>query len=185
MRKNFGQKPWLVPLPVLMIATYDEDGNADVMNAAWGGIYDANQVILCLSHNHKTTANIKSSKAFTVSFADVAHVVEADYVGLASANDTPDKMTRANLHTTPSAFVDAPLIDEFPMALECRLIKINEDGNIIGEIVNVSAEERILQADGTIDMSRLNPISFDPIHNAYVSFGEKVGQAFADGRRLK
>ena len=137
MRKNFGKKTWFYPLPVLIIGSYDENGKADAMNAAWGGIYDSDKVVLCLSENHKTTQNIKKRGAFTVSFADTAHVVEADYVGLVSANEVEDKLERAGFHTTKSEFVDAPLIDELPMTLECKLIKVNEDGNIIGEIVNV------------------------------------------------
>ena len=132
MRKNFGKKTWFYPLPVLIIGSYDENGKADAMNAAWGGIYDSDKVVLCLSENHKTTQNIKKRGAFTVSFADTAHVVEADYVGLVSANEVEDKLERAGFHTTKSEFVDAPLIDELPMMLECKLIKVNEDGNIIG-----------------------------------------------------
>ena len=140
MRKNFGKKTWVYPLPVLIIGTYDENGTADAMNAAWGGIYDSDKVVLSLSAGRKTTINIKNRKAFTVSFADAAHVVEADYVGMVSANKVPDKLEKAGLHTTKSEYVDAPVIDEFPMALECRLIKVNEDGNVIGEIVNVNAD---------------------------------------------
>lgn len=138
MRKDFGAKPWLYPQPVLIIGTYNEDGTADAMNAAWGGLYDSNKVVLCLSAGHKTTANIRAQGAFTVSFADEAHVVPCDYVGLVSANNESGKMEKSGLHVTKSAFVEAPLIDELPVALECKLIRINEDGNVIGEIVNVS-----------------------------------------------
>ena len=175
----------MVPQPVLIIATYNEDGTADAMNAAWGGTYDADKVMLCLSAGHKTTANIKNRKAFTVSFADAGHVTEADYVGIVSANKEPDKMNKAGFHTTKSEFVDAPLIAELPMALECKLVKFNEDGNIIGEIVNVSAEEAVLGEDGNIDFDKLQPITFDPVHNAYLKLGEKAGNAFSDGAALK
>mgnify|MGYP005805433247 CR=1 FL=1 len=185
MRKDFGKKSWVYPLPVLIIGTYDEDGKPDAMNAAWGGLYDADKVVLCLSAGHKTTANIKSRKAFTVSFATAAHVVEADYVGMVSANTQPDKLEKAGLHTTKSIHVDAPLINEFPMALECRFLKVNEDGNIIGEIVNVSADESVLGADGNIDVSKLDPITFDPVRNAYLRLGKAVGSAFRDGAALK
>lgn len=184
MRKNFGAKPWMYPLPVLMIGTYNEDGSANAMNAAWGGIYEIDQVMLCLSEGHKTTSNIKNKKAFTISIADVAHVKEADYVGMVSANKVPNKLEKAGFHTTKSEFVDAPLIDELPLTLECRLIKVNEDGNIIGQIVNVSADERILGEDGLIDTDKLQAITFDPIHNAYLKLGEKVGNAFSDGAAL-
>lgn len=185
MRKNFGTRPWFYPLPVLIIGTYDEDGTPDAMNAAWGGLYDADKVVLCLSEGHKTTMNIKTKGAFTVSFADVAHVTEADYVGMESANQVKDKLSKAGLHTLKSEYVDAPIIDEFPLTLECKMLKATEDGNIIGQIVNVSADERILGKDGKIDASLLQAISFDPVHNAYLKLGEKVGNAFQDGAKLK
>lgn len=185
MRKNFGVKPWFYPLPVLIIGTYDEDGTPDAMNAAWGGLYDADKVVLCLSEGHKTTANIKAKSAFTVSFADAAHVTEADYVGMESANQVKEKLVKAGLHTSKSEYVDAPVIDEFPLTLECSLLKVTGDGNIIGQIVNVSADERILGEDGEIDSSLLQAISFDPVHNAYLKLGEKVGNAFQDGAKLK
>lgn len=185
MRKNFGTKPWFYPLPVLIIGTYDEEGVPDAMNAAWGGLYDADKVVLCLSEGHKTTANIKAKGAFTVSFADAAHVTEADYVGMESANQVKDKLAKADLHTLKSEYVDAPVIDVFPLTLECSLLKMTEDGNIIGKIINVSADERILGADGKIDSSRLQAISFDPVHNVYLKLGEKVGNAFQDGAKLK
>lgn len=185
MRKNFGTKPWFYPLPVLIIGTYDEEGNADAMNAAWGGLYDANMVELCLSAGHKTTKNIRAKGAFTISFADALHVAACDYVGIVSANDTPDKLKKAGFTTEKSAFVDAPIIRELPMALECKLVKITEDGNIIGEIVNVNAEESILGEDGLIDASKMRAIAFDPVHNGYLVLGEKVGNAFSDGNALK
>lgn len=185
MRKNFGQNTWFYPLPVLIIGSYDENGQADAMNAAWGGIYERNHVILSLSAGHKTTQNIKSKGAFTVSFADAAHVIAADYVGLVSANNVENKLEKAGFHTTRSPFVDAPIIDELPMTLECRLVKVNEDGNLIGEIVNISAEESILGEDGEIDPGKLQAISFDPVHNTYLKLGEKVGNAFKDGAALK
>ena len=185
MRKNFGKKTWFYPLPVLIIGSYDENGKADAMNAAWGGIYDSDKVVLCLSENHKTTQNIKKRGAFTVSFADTAHVVDADYVGLVSANEVEDKLERAGFHTTKSEFVDAPLIDELPMTLECKLIKVNEDGNIIGEIVNVNADDSVLGEDGMIDATKLQAISYDPVHNTYIKMGEIVGNAFSDGANLE
>ena len=133
MRKSFGVKSWFYPLPVLIIGTYNADGTADAMNAAWGGLYDADKVELCLSAGHRTTANIREKGAFTVSFADAAHVVPADYVGMVSANSEPKKMEKSGYHVTKSEFVDAPLIDELPVALECELIRINEDGNVTAE----------------------------------------------------
>ncbi len=185
MRKNLGIKTWLCPMPVLIVGTYDENGVPNAMNAAWGGIYDTDQIMLCLAGDHKTTENIRKSGAFTVSFATAQTVVPCDYVGLVSANDVPDKLRRAGFHPVGSEVVNAPLIEELPMALECRLIKFNEDGICIGAIVNVSADERILNADGGIDPDKLDPILYDCITHAYRRFGEKAGQAFSDGKKLK
>lgn len=186
MRKNFGAKPYTYPQPVLIIASYDENGTADAMNAAWGGISDDTQISMCLSAGHKTVKNILARKAFTVSMADAAHVVECDYVGIVSANDVPNKLEKAGFHTTKAEFVDAPLIDELPMALECKLISYDEEScRLVGEIVNVSADERILSSDGKIDPGKLEPITFDPVNNAYLKLGDKVGNAFKDGMGLK
>lgn len=186
MRKNFGAKPWTYPQPVFILATYGEDGTPDAMNAAWGGISEANQLTMCISAGHKTTANILARRAFTVSMATADQVVACDYVGMASGNNVPDKLSKAGFHTTRSDFVDAPLIDELPMALECRLISYDpESCRLVGEIVNVSADEAVLDAAGKIDPDKLQPITFDPIHNAYRKLGEKVGNAFSDGAALK
>jgi len=174
MRKNFGAKTWLYPMPVLIIGTYDENGTPNAMNAAWGGIYDTNQVMVCLSDDHKTTKNILSSKAFTVSIADAKHVVEADYVGLVSGNNMPDKVEKAGLHTEKSKYVNAPIITEFPMTVECKLLKFNEDGICIGEIVNVSADESVLDDDGMIEPSKLEAITYDSVRHTYIKLGEKL-----------
>lgn len=186
MRKSFGAKPLLYPQPVFIIATYGEDGVPDAMNAAWGGISEQNQITLCLSAEHKTTCNILARGAFTVSMADAAHVAQCDYVGIVSANDVPDKLARAGFNTTRSELVDAPLIDELPMALECRLISYSkETSQLIAEIVNVCADESVLGDDGNIDPAKLRPITFDAMNNAYLVLGEKVGNAFEDGLALK
>lgn len=186
MRKNFGAKPWTYPQPVLILAAYGEDGVPNAMNAAWGGISDNTRISICLSAGHKTTKNILSRGAFTVSMADAAHVAACDYVGVVSGSDVPDKLERAGFHTTRSEFVDAPLIDELPMAVECRLVSYDADAEIlVGEIVNVSADEHILAENGRIDPARLRPITFDPVNNAYLVLGEKVGNAFRDGLALQ
>jgi flavin reductase (DIM6/NTAB) family NADH-FMN oxidoreductase RutF len=185
MRKNFGAQSDIYPMPVFIVAAYDEEGKANCMNAAWGGIYESNQIMVCLSHGHKTTKNIKFSKAFTVSIADAKHVVEADYVGVVSGNNEPDKMGKAGLTTCKSDFVNAPIINEFPMTVECELLKFNEDGICIGKIVNISADEAVLGDDGLVAPEKLRAITFDPVHNAYLVLGEKVGNAFSDGKKLK
>ena len=184
MRKDFGSKPWFYPLPVLIVGSYDENGKANAMNAAWGGLYDADLVELCLSESHKTTKNIKAKKAFTISFADADHVAACDYVGIASGNNTVDKMEKAGFTTEKSKFVDAPVINELPLTLECSFVRVTEEGNIIGRIVNISAADSILGDDGQIDLTKFRPISFDPVHNGYHVLGEKVGAAFSDGKEL-
>jgi len=185
MRKDFGKKTWLYPMPVFIVAAYDENGVPCCMNAAWGGTYDTDQIMVCLADDHKTTKNILAAGAFTVSIADAAHVTEADYVGIVSGNDIPDKMERAGFTCRRSAFVNAPVIEELPMAVECRLLKFNEDGICIGEIVNVSADESVLAEDGLIDPEKLSAITYDPVRHTYIKLGERVGQAFSDGRKLK
>ncbi len=185
MRKDFGKKTWMYPLPVLIVGTYDENGNADAMNAAWGGIYDTDTVVLCLSADHKTTKNIRAKGAFTVSFADEAHTAACDYLGIVSGNDVPDKLSKAGFTVSKGGHVDAPVINELPMTLECRLVKFNEDGNVIGEIVNVSADESVLGENGKVDPAKLRPITFDPVNNGYLVLGERVGNAFFDGAKIK
>ncbi len=186
MRKNFGVQPAVYPMPVFIIASYDEDGKPDAMNAAWGGISEENEISMCLSADHKTTLNIMARKAFTVSMADQAHVVECDYVGIVSANDEPDKFAKAGFHATKSEFVDAPLIDELPMAIECKLISYDpETCRMVGEIVNVCADESILNEEGNVDPAKLRPITYDAMNHDYLVLGEKVGNAFEDGLKLK
>ena len=185
MRKNFGVKSWFYPLPVLIVGTYDESGKPNAMNAAWGGLYDSDKVVLRLSAGHKTTKNIQTAGAFTVAFADATHVVPADYVGIVSANKEPKKLEKSGFHVTKSRFVNAPLIDQLPVALECKLIKVNEDGNIIGQIVNVSVDEAVLGEDGSIDFDKFRPITFEPAHSGYHVMGARVGSAFSDGAALR
>ena len=185
MRKNFGPKPICYPQPVFILAAYDGNGVPNAMNAAWGGISEDKEISFCISAGHKTTRDILECKAFTVSMADAAHVVECDYVGVVSGNDVPDKLAKCGFHTTKSEFVDAPLIDELAMALECKLVSYDpETCRLVGEIVNVCADESVL-TDGKIDPAKLRPITFDPMNNAYLVLGEKVGNAFKDGLKLR
>ena len=186
MRKNFGVKPICYPQPVFIIGTYDENGVPDAMNAAWGGISEENEVSICISEDHKTTKNIAVKKAFTVSMGTADQVVACDYVGIESGNKVPDKVARAGWTVTKSAFVDAPLFDQLPMAMECELISYTpETCRLVGKIVNVSADESILNDKGVVDPAKLRPITFDPMNNDYLELGAKVGNAFSDGVKLK
>lgn len=186
MRKNFGPRTACYPMPVYMIGTYNEDGTANVMNAAWGGISEENEISICVSAGHKTTANFLARKAFTVSMATAQTVAACDYVGIVSGNKVPDKFARAGFTATRSQFVDAPVINELPMTLECQLISYDpETCRLVGRIVNVSAEESVLGENGKVDPTKLCPITFDPMNNAYLVLGEKVGDAFKSGLALK
>lgn len=185
MRKNFGAKPFMYPLPVLIVAAYDEKGIPNAMNAAWGTIADFHQVAIYLAKDHKTTQNILKTKAFTVSMADAEHVKEADYVGIASGNKVADKVSKAGFHTTKSEFVNAPMIEELSLTMECKVVSYDEESELlIGEIVNVSADEKILDEDGKINPKKLNPLVYDTVNHAYYTLGEKVGNAFSDGKML-
>lgn len=186
MRKNFGVKTWLYPMPVFIVAAYDENGKPNAMNAAWGGIYTDDMVGICLAEGHKTTQNILATKAFTVSMATADHVAACDYVRLVSGKKEPDKFAKAGFHAVKSEFVNAPVIEELPMTLECELVSYDQESNhLVGRIVNVSAAEEILDENGQIDPARLKPITYDPIHHHYLVIGEKAGNAFSDGKALK
>lgn len=188
MRKNLGANPYVYPQPVLIVATYGADGMPDAMNVAYGGIVNSNRIQINIGVRHKTSDNIKERRAFTVGIADEKNLEAADYVGIVSGHDEPDKIKKSGFHLTRSEFVDAPLIEEFPISLECKVEEINQYNatlRIVAEIVNVSADERILNEEGKIDPEKLNAISYDPANKAYLRVGQKVGNAFSDGERLK
>jgi len=180
-RKNFGAKPLCYPQPVFIIATYDENGVPNAMNAAWGGISEENQISICLSPEHKTCKNFAVTGAFTVSMADAAHVAGCDYVGIASGNEVADKFAKAGFTSTKSEFVNAPVINELAVCVECRVIDFNEETCILrGEIVNVSVDESCMTGE-KVDVSKVQPLCFDPFNRAYHVMGEKVGEAWGSG----
>lgn len=185
-RENFGQNAVITPLPAIMIGTYDAKGNPDVMMAAWGGQCGPHHICFNLSP-HKTTENLKLKKAFTVSFADQKHVVESDYLGIVSANDVPDKVKKAGFTVTKSPNVDAPIINEYPLALECKVIEITttslNETRIVGEIVNMSADKSVL-TDGQVDLEKLQPVVYDSAANTYRAIGKNVGEAWKSGEKL-
>ena len=182
-RKNFGPDHALVttPQPCVMIATWDKDHVPDVMMAAWAGQYDYKKIVVSMS-KHKTTENFELTGAFTVSFADVRTVAESDYFGLVSGNKVPDKVARAGFTVTPSPNVDAPIINEYPLTLECKVVSW-EDGILVGEVVNMSADDCIL-TDGKVDLGKLQPIVFDAASMTYRSVGDIVGKAWGDGKKF-
>ena len=186
MRKDFGAKAICYPMPVLIIGTYNADGTPNAMNAAWGGISEEQEISICVDSTHKTAENVVARRAFTVSMATADQVAACDYVGIVSGSKEPEKFKKAGFHSTRSGFVDAPLIDELPMALECELISYDaETCRLVGRIVNVCADEAVLGENGKVDVSRLRPITYDPMNHDYLVLGEKVGNAFHDGAALK
>lgn len=186
MRKNFGAKPLSYPQPVLMIATYNEDGSANLMNAAWGGISEEKELTICLSAEHRTTKNILRTGAYTVSMGTEAFATACDYVGIVSGDEVPDKVARAGLHAEPSGFVDAPLIKELPLALECRMKHYDKETCLmVGEIVNVSADESVLDENGDPDIAKASPLCFDPFNNKYIAPGRIVADAFGEGMKIQ
>lgn len=187
MRKKLDITEGIYPMPVLLVATYNDDGTVDVMNAAWGTMQEREYVALNLTETHKTVRNIKARGAFTVSIADAAHVVEADYFGVVSGNKEPKKFEKSGLTAEKSALVDAPVILEFPLCLECEFVEYqtNKFGiGVIGKVVNVTADEKVM-SDGKVDMSRVDAIAFDPYTHGYYRVSERVGEAFKDGLKLK
>lgn len=186
MRKNFGVKEWLYPMPVLIIGSYDENGIPDAMNAAWGGISDNGEIGISLSADHKTVKNILLKKAFTVSPATAEKVVPCDYVGITSANKVPDKFSKAGFTAIKSEFVDAPLIAELPFALECELISYDEKtSHLFGKIININADESVLDDNGKPDVNKINPIVYDAVTLSYLKLGSFAGKAFSIGAELK
>lgn len=183
MRKNIKTTEAIFPMPVLMIATYNEDGTVNVMNAAWGTMFSRNEVILNLTESHKTVKNIKERKAFTVSIADASHVTEADYFGVVSGNNYENKFENSGLTATKSENVDAPIINEFPLCMECEFISYDEYG-VRGKVVNTTADEKVMNGD-IVDIDKVNAIAFDPYTHGYYKVGTRVGEAFKDGLKLK
>lgn len=184
MKKNFGPQSWLFPEPVLIIGTFDANGKPNAMNAAWGGISDFNQISIALSE-HKTTDNLKVSKAFTVAFATVDTMIPCDYVGIVSQNKVPDKMDKTGWTFTKSEFVNAPVFNELKVALECEVVSFSEETGILtGNVLNVCADEEVL-TNGKIDLAKLNPITYDAVNSNYIKLGDIVGKAFQEGKKLK
>lgn len=184
MRKDFGVKPWLFPQPVLIIGTYDKDKKANAMNAAWGGTFDMDKVIIALSE-HRSTDNMRVSKAFTLSFGTKKTIVASDYVGLVSQNKEPDKIKKAGLTPIPSEKVNAPLFKEYPITMECEVEKLDMDvGFVIGKVINISIDESIIK-DDKIDTDILEAAVFDPINHKYRLVGESLADAFKAGFALK
>ncbi len=186
MKTNLKPASTIYPQPVLVIATYDKDGKADAMVAAWGGIYDVNQIGFMLDHHHVTTDNIRAGSDFTVSMATVKTAAESDYFGMVSAHQVEGKIEKAGFHVVQSEHVQAPVIEEYPLTFECKVAKITpvgKDFHIVGDIVNILADESIL-TDGKIDPAKLAPLTFDAVHSTYIQLGETVGKAWSLGKKF-
>jgi len=187
MKKDIKSKMGIFPMPVLLISTYNEDGSVDVMNAAWGMMQDYDKVAVNLAREHKTTDNIFRNKAFVIHFANAKYVAEADYFGLVSGADAKDKFARSKLHASKAKYVNAPIIDELPLAIECEFIEFQEDATgcgVIAKVVNVSANDDVL-VDGKIDIDKVEAISYDPFTHGYYKVSGRVADAFKVGNKLK
>lgn len=185
--KNFKPRAWILPQPVLIIGTYNADGTPNAMNAAWGGQWDMNEIMISMGA-HATTENLNRCRDFTVAFATADTLVASDYVGIVSAKSHPDKIEKTGWNATKGENVNAPVFDCFPMTMECRIkekLYESETGYyIIAEIINIVCDERYLADDGKPDVEKMRLITFDPVHNGYIALGDKVGNAFADGKSL-
>lgn len=186
MRKNIKGKSFIYPMPVLIIAAYDEEGKPQCMNAAWGGVCGRTQISICVTPTHKTVEALRKTGAFTVSIGDVAHEAACDYVGVVSGNNEPDKFAKAGFTEIKSENVNAPLIAELNMALECEVDSYDEDSHIlIGEVVNISVDESVLDDEGNIDAKKLDPMIYESPGRKYYRLGECVGNAYSDGHKLE
>ena len=174
----------ICPMPVILIATYNDDGSIDVMNAAWGCAFDFKQIELNISDEHRITENIRKRKAFSVSLANVDNLVPADYVGIVSAKQVKDKFEKTKWHAHTSEIVDAPVLDDLPYSMECTLECFKEDYGIIGNVKRLLVDEKYLDEKGKVDLAKMRLISYDPFNHGYHVLGEKVGQAFFDGKKL-
>ena len=183
MKKSLKVTPGIFPMPVLMIGTYNEDGSIDVMNAAWGMAQSMNELKLCLTESHKTVKNMKRTGYCTVALATKDYIAESDYLGMVSGNTVGNKFEKSGLHATKSEKVDAPVIEEYPICMECKVKGFEDDGTLV-EVVNVLADEKYLNEDGTIKLDEVGIISYDPYGHGYYVVGNKVGQAFSDGKKL-
>ena len=183
MRKNLTPKAYIYPLPVLIIGTYDENGNPNAMNAAWGTVCDNDKVSICVSYSHKTAKNILKNKQFTVAMADEKNVIPADYVGIVSGNKVPNKIEKTGWTVIKSEKINAPIFNELPLVLECELESYDEESEVlIGKVIGVSIEESILNSDGNIDLYKFKPICYDCGTHGYYALGKRVGNAFSDGK---
>ena len=189
MRKDFGKTNWLVPQPVMIVTSYDERGIPNAMNAAWGGIYDEHKVMICLATDHKTTMNLYHTNEFAICFPTSKHVVEADYVGIVSGNEVRNKFDKLNLTITKSKLVNAPIIEEFPIALECRISSIQEvdvgTTIVIGDVLNTSVDKSMLDYSGKVDSEKFDFIAYDPINHKYRKIGKEIADAFICGLEIK
>ena len=187
MKKQIKTTEAIFPMPVLLISTFNEDGSVDVMNAAWGTMLDRDVVALNLTETHKTVQNIKERGGFVIHIADAKHVVEADFFGVVSGNKEPEKFKKSGLSFVKSDLVDAPVINELPIAMECEFIEYQNDETgigVIGKVLRTSVEEEHLK-DGRVDIDSVGAIAFDPYTHGYYKVGGRVGEAFSDGLKLR
>jgi flavin reductase (DIM6/NTAB) family NADH-FMN oxidoreductase RutF len=189
MKVSLQPHTMLLPSPVLIIGSYDAEGKANIMNAAWGGIASSQPPCISVSLREATLTyhNISASGAFTVNYPSVKHVTEADFVGTVSGRNF-DKFRAAKLTPVKSDKVNAPYVAEFPLALECKLVQkvpLGLHTMFIGEIVGMVGDEEILGENGMPDIEKVKPFVWGASGAmAYYSLGDPVGKAFSTGKEL-
>lgn len=189
-KKNLGSEGELFPQSVFIIATYDENGVPNAMNAAWAGECTRKEICFNIG-DHKTTENIVKKGAFTVAPANKGNVVSADYFGIESGSKESgskvNKAEKSGLTFVKSEFVDAPVIEEYPLTMECEVTEIQGDehgARIVGKVINVVVDEEILDEDGKVDFGKFQPLVYDASHMTYRMVGEEVGRAWNTGKVL-
>lgn len=186
-KKDLGVKPYTFPMPTLMIGTYNENGSVDVMMMAWGGICAENMVALNLEADHKTVANLRNRKAFTLAVPSAETIKASDFFGIATANKMSDKFARSGLHAVKSDKVDAPVITEYPLTMECTVEKFEDEPyglRVLGRIVNTIADESVLDENGKVDAGKLHAFAFDQMQNGFYAVDRKIGKAWNAGAGL-
>jgi len=187
MKKSLGPKNIIYPAPVLVVGTYDKEGKANAMTAAWGGICCSQPPCIAVSIREATYThgNIMERKAFTINIPSEDYVKEADYFGMVSGRKE-DKFAVTGLTPVKGEYVDAPWIKEFPLVLECSLLKVVEIGlhtQFIGEVKDLKADESVMNKKCMIDIEQVRPFSFAPESRGYYKTGALLGKAFSVGKR--
>ena len=186
-KTSVGAKTIHFPTPACVVGTYDAQGKANVMTAAWSGICCSRPpcVYVSLREATYTHAAIKARGCFTISIPSETYIEAVDYFGIASGRDQ-DKLKTAGLTATRSELVDAPYVTEFPVAIECRLehtVELGLHTQFVGQILDVKGDPDVF-TDGRLDILKIRPPLYDPARNRYFGVGDYLAKAFTAGKGL-